>query len=398
MNGSSEAKNLPAKWSKTNNVKWVSPLPGGSGATPIVWGDRVFVSSLDNRTKDLLAICIDRETGRVLWEHVLGIGVDDGGRGKNMASPSPTTDGNLVFFLYGTGDFAAVDFEGKIVWQRNLEKDHGKFDILFGYHSSPTLYNGNLYVGVHQRDRSGAEVNRASFLLAIDPATGKDLFKHIRPNQAPDESQESYSTPIPMEWNGRSEILLIGGDCVSGHNPDTGEEYWRWGQWNPKRINHWRIVPSPVSFDGLVYVCAPKRSPVFAIKAGGNGLLEDEGVAWKSEEATSDVCVPLVYKDRLYVLNGDGRKEVTCLEPKTGKAIWKGELGGDAVFRASLTGADDKIYALSEAGEAVVLKAGDGFEVLHRTMLEEWPCRSSIPVADGRLFIRTAGNLYCVGE
>jgi outer membrane protein assembly factor BamB len=396
LNGSSEAENLPSSWSKTENIKWVAPLPGGSGATPIVLGDRIFLTSLDNRTKSLLAICLDRETGRVLWEKVLGIGGPDKGRGKNMASPSPVTDGNRVFFLYGTGDFAALDLDGNILWQRNLQKDHGKFNILFGYHSSPTFYEGKVYVVVHQRDTSKEEEHRVSFLLAVDPETGKDILKYIRPNQAAEESQESYSTAIPMEWNGRSEILLIGGDCVSGHNPETGAEYWRWGQWNPKKVSHWRVVPSPVFHEGLVYVCAPKKGPVFAVKAGKNGQLEDEGVEWKSEDATSDVCVPLVYENRLYVLNGDRRKDVTCLELKTGKTIWQGELGGDAVYRASLTGADGKIYAINEAGEVVVLRAGDEFEILHRTEMGEELCRSTIAVSDRQLFIRTAENLYCV--
>jgi outer membrane protein assembly factor BamB len=398
MNGSSEAKDLPSSWSKTENVKWVAPLPGGSGATPIVLGNRVFLTSLDNRTTSLLAICLDRETGRVLWEKELGIGGPDKGRGKNMASPSPVTDGKRVFFLFGTGDFAAVDFEGNILWQRNLQDDHGKFDILFGYHSSPTFYKGKVYVVVHQRDRSKNEENRVSFLLAVDPETGKDLFKCIRPNQAAEESQESYSTPIPIEWNGRSQILLIGGDCVSGHDPQTGAEFWQWGQWNPKKIGHWRVVPSPAFYEGLVYVCAPKKGPVFAVKAGENGRLEDEGMVWKSEDATSDVCVPLVCEDRLYVLNGDGKKEVTCLEPKTGKTIWKGELGGDAVYRCSLTGADGKIYTINEDGEVVVLRAGYRFEILHRAEMGEGPCRSTIAVADGQIFIRTAENLYCVGS
>jgi outer membrane protein assembly factor BamB len=398
LNGSSAAKNLPTEWSTTENVKWKAPMPGASGATPILWEDRVYVSSLDNRTKDLVAICLDRNTGEVRWQQTLGIGFSDEGRGKNMASPSPVTDGERVFFLFGSTDLAALDTEGNVLWKKNLEQEHGKFDIMFGFHSSPLLYDGKLYVAVNQRDRSGNEVNRKSFLLALDPATGKEIFKHIRPNTAPDETQEAYTVPIPFEAAGRKEILIFGGEKISGHDPDTGDELWRWGTWNPKGVGHWRVVPSPVTYKNLVYVCAPKDGPVFAVRAGGEGELDDSWIEWKSEEATSDVCVPLVYKDRLYVLNGDGRKDLYCIEPLSGEVIWKGELGGKVVYRASPTGADDKIYVINEEGDVAVVGTGDKFEILNRIEMGEALCRSTIIAADGNLLIRTAENLYCVGK
>lgn len=398
LNGSSAAKNLPTEWSPTENIKWKAPMPGASGATPIIWEDRVFVSSLDNRTKDLLGICLDRNTGEVLWQKSLGIGFSDEGRGKNMASPSPVTDGERVFFLFGSTDLIALDMEGNILWKKNLEQEHGEFDIMFGFHASPLLYDGKLYVAVNQRDRSGNEVNRKSFLLGLDPETGNQIFKQIRPNTAPDETQEAYTIPVPFEGAGRKEILIFGGEKISGHHPETGEEFWRWGTWNPKAVNHWRVVPSPVTYENLVYVCAPKDGPVFAVRGGGEGELDDSWVEWKSKEATSDVCIPLVYKDRLYVFNGDGRKELFCIEPLTGKVIWEGEVGGKSVFRASPTGADDKIYVINEEGEVAILGTGDEFEVINRIEMGEALCRSTIVANGTNLYIRTAENLYCVGE
>lgn len=402
FNGSSPATDLPQVWGATENIIWKVPMPGASGATPAVWKDHVFTTSLDNETKDLLAYGINRATGEVLWKKVLGIGFGDEGRGRNMASPSPVTDGERVIFLFGSSDLVALDFAGNILWSRNLKEEFGGFHILFGYHSSPLLYKGKLYVQVLQRDHpldgpSPDGVPTDSYLLAIDPATGKDLFRHVRPTDAAEESHESYATPIPFTFNGRDEILLFGGDCVSGHNPENGQEFWRWGSWNPAKINHWRVVPSPVTGDGLVYVCAPKGNPVYAIKAGGNGQLTDEAIAWKLEKNTSDVCVPLVYRERIYVLDGD-KKALTCMDAKSGEVKWSKRLGGNAVFRGSPTGADGSIYLISENGEVFVVAAADEYKLLSRFSMGEEPCRASIAVAGNQLFIRTGMGLYCVGK
>jgi outer membrane protein assembly factor BamB len=400
FNGSSPATGLPEVWSVTANISWKVPMPGAAGATPIIWKDHVFVTSLDNETKDLIAFCIKRSSGEVLWKKVLGIGFGDEGRGRNMASPSPVTDGERVIFLFGSTDLVALDFQGNILWSRNLKQDYGEFNVLFGYHSSPLLYQGKLYVQVLQRDHplDGPAVEGSpieSFLLALDPATGRELFRHVRPTDAVEESHESYATPIPFIHNGRAEILLFGGDCVSGHNPETGVEYWRWGSWNPTKINHWRVVPSPVTSEGLVHVCAPKGNPVFAIKAGGQGQLGDDAVVWHLDKNTSDVCVPLVYQDRIYVLDGD-KKALTCMEVKTGVVKWIERLRGDGVFRGSPTGADGRVYLINEEGEVIVLAASDEFKVLARFSMGEPPCRSSISVAGKQLFVRTGQNLYCV--
>ncbi|NUN98560.1 MAG: PQQ-binding-like beta-propeller repeat protein, partial [Candidatus Omnitrophica bacterium] len=221
--------------------------------------------------------------------------------------------------------------------------------------------------------------------------------KVTRPTDAVLESHETYSTPMPYTWGDRREILIVGGDCVTGHDPGSGAELWRWGSWNPAKITHWRIVPSLAAMEGFIYVCAPKGSPVFAINAGGKGKLSDDAIAWKLEQNTSDVCVPLIYRDRIYVLDGDGRV-LTCMDPRTGEVKWAEELEGTATIKASATGADGKIYIIDEEGTVFVLAAGDRFRILSKVEMGEGLCRSSIPVADGQLFIRTAENLYCVGD
>ncbi|HUT32924.1 MAG TPA: PQQ-binding-like beta-propeller repeat protein [Planctomycetota bacterium] len=405
FNGSTTETNLPATFSETENVLWTTPLPGSSGATPIVWGGRIFLPSVDASTGDLLALCVDAKTGKVLWRNKTG--KDRPGPRNNMASPSAVTDGKSVWFYYGTASLFAFDFEGKELWTRDLEKDHGHNALMFGYSSSPLLYQGRLYIVAIRSKRQDAyraappskEVS-GSYLLAIDPATGKDLWKHVRATDAVGEAQESYSTAIPREVGGRAEILVYGADYMTAHDPATGKELWRWGGYNPKKTNHWRTVPSPVVADDIVIAVGPKFSTLFALRPKGEGRLGDDIVAWRFEKRTPDASTPLFYKGRLYFLDDD-RRVITCVDPKTGEQKWQGELAGRAVIRAAITGADDKLYTISELREATVLAAGDEFRILHTTKLGATGrafTRSSIVAAGGRLLVRTGENLYCIAR
>ncbi|MGD0090072.1 MAG: PQQ-binding-like beta-propeller repeat protein [Planctomycetota bacterium] len=410
FNGSSNETGLPATFSKTENIAWVCPMPGRAGGTPIIWDDSIFVCSGDAKTKDLLALCINRKDGSIRWKKVVATGADRqplNGRNNNMCAPSAITDGKTAWFYYGTGDLAAFDFDGNPVWARNLQKDLGTFAIMWGYGCSALLYKDKLYVPVLQCNKQvylpGPDKNapRDSFLLAVDPKTGKDLWKAQRPSDAVNESLESYATPMPLEGANRAEILVFGGDCITGHNPENGEEYWRCGGFNPARQGDLRVVPSPVSAGGLVFIPPPKhRNPFFAVKAGGSGNVTQTNVAWKlGKEFSPDVCTSLVYKDMLYVLDGDAAKRnVLCLDPKTGTQKWIGQLPGNAVYWASLTAADGKMYCINEAGQVVVLAAGDEFKLLATVPLGDSVCYSSIAIAQKRLFIRTGQNLYCVGK
>jgi outer membrane protein assembly factor BamB len=403
FNGSSDARGLPDKLDKSSEI-WAAKLPGPGAGTPIVWENRVFVSALDQQSQKLLALCLDRKDGRVLWRKEVGQG-NFTNRRNNHASPSPLTDGKTVFFYYGNGDLAAFDMDGNALWSRNIEKQFGPFYYQWTYGSSPLLYEGKLFIQVLHRDvpahgPAPAGGQRAdSYLLAIDPQTGKDLWKHVRPEEANAESKESYGTPMPFDGSGRKEIVVIGGDVVTGHDPETGKEFWRFGGWNPDKIGHWRIVPSVVTAEGLAIACAPKDGPVMAIKAGGNGDITSTHAAWISREFDSDVCVPLYYKGQLYVLDGDSKK-LFCVDLKTGKIKWQGSLGGRDVFRASPTGADNKIYCMNERAEVWVLSADEPFKVLYKGDLggADWPTRSTIAVSDGNVFVRTSAMLYCFGK
>ncbi|MSU58933.1 MAG: hypothetical protein EXS35_12335 [Pedosphaera sp.] len=406
FNGSSPEKNLPDDFSKTNNVKWVAGLPGPSAATPIVWGDTVFISSTDSKTKTLRALAFNRKTGKELWSHEItqAFGQDNN---SNFASPSPTTDGKLVYFLYGTGDLVAFDFKGRKVWSRNLEKDYGQFAYQWTYGASPTLFDGRLYlqvlnrdVPVHGRGRKDGPID--SYLLALEPKTGKEIWKHVRPSDAAQESKEAYSTPIPFTVKGVSEILISGGDCLTGHDAKTGRELWRWGSWNPTRIGHWRLVPSPVGTETGAVVCAPKGEPVFTVKHGLKGNLDDSALAWTSaeREVSSDVSTPLYYQGRLYILNGE-KRTIARVDPATGKPDWIGDLNSRIKIESSATAADGKIYFQNFKGEVFIVAAEKEFKLVRTIPMGDDGddrLRAAIALADGNLFIRTGSKLYCIGR
>lgn len=420
FNGSTTEKNLPTTFSRTENVVWTAAMPGPSGATPVVWGDYVFVSSTDDTAKTCVAIALDRKTGKELWRVKVadGAGKD---RMSTFSNSSPVTDGKHVWFFYGNGEMVSFDMKGKEVWRRNIEKDYGQFAFQWTFSTSPLLHDGRLYLQVLQRDvpvngRGRKDGPNESYLLALDPATGKELWKVLRPAEASQESLEAFTTPTPYKHAGREELLIAGGDCISGHDPDTGKEYWRWGTWNPTRIGHWRLVPSPTAGAGIVLACAPKDSPIYAVKLGGKGTLATTtDLAWQSyvqnTEATnqaarsldtrdlsSDVPTPLFYEGRFYVLNGNKRK-LLCVEP-SGKIVWSGELGRGN-FQSSPTAADGKIYMMNFPGEVFVVQAGGNeFKLLHSAPMAEGEntLRASIPISQGQLFIRTSKTLYCVAN
>lgn len=406
FDGSTPEKNLADDFSKTDKVKWVAELPGPSAATPIVWGDTVFISSTEIKTRTLRAMAFNREGGKLLWNVEVAQGFNQDNN-SNFASPSPTTDGKLVYFLYGTGDLVAFDFKGNKVWLRSLEKDYGQFAYQWTYGASPTLFEDKLFVQVLHRDvpvhgRGRKDGPGESYLLALDPTTGKELWKQVRPSDAAQESMEAYSTPIPFKVKGVTEILISGGDCLTGHNAKTGQELWRWGSWNPTRIGHWRLVPSPVGTEFGALVCAPKGGSVFTVKHGLKGNLDDAALAWKSEDrdVSSDVCTPLYYQGRLYILNGD-RKTIARVDPATGKADWVGDLGTRLKFESSPTGADGKIYFQNFKGEVFIVAADTEFKLIRTIPMGDEGddrLRATIAVSDGDLFIRTGSKLYCIGR
>ena len=399
FNGASDETDLPDHLD-LEKATWVAPLPGPSGATAVISSGRVFVSSMVSGGDEFVAICLDEKTGERLWQKT--VGSDDRRYPRNnLCSPSPVADGEKAVFTYGTGHITCFDYAGKQLWARNLETEFGNLALQFGYSNSPLLLDGRLYVIVLRRDRPyrepPADGPLDSFMLAVDPNTGETLWKQDRPTNAFDEGFETYSTPIPFAREGRTEVLNTGADFITANDPVSGRELWRFEYWT-RKIRDSRVIPSLVTGDGLIFGTRHKNQGLFALQPPKGE--EPARILWEFRDAAPDCCTPLFYKGRLYVLDGmRNGKVVTCLEPGTGRQFWQGVIGGRGPWRASLAAGDDKLYAINETGETVVLQAGDQeFKVLYSGKTDQTPIQSSIAIANKRLFIRTAQNLYAITE
>jgi outer membrane protein assembly factor BamB len=403
MNGSSEEVNLPVTWSKTKNVAWIANLPDLGSATPIISGGRVFISSTDEKNNNLLALCFDVKTGMPLWQKKISESSRQAPN-NNLATPSPVTNGKYVYFLYGSGDLAALDYEGNIIWSRNIEDEYGNISQKYGYSSSPLLFENKLYILVLRRDtsyRSPKGSNLDSFILALDAVKGEKIWKEIRESDVREESLDSYTSPILFQNGRRTEIINIGASYVTSNDAGTGKEIWRYRYpENPTKKGMDRNITSISIGEGLIYAIPPRGElGLFAINSNKEGTLTDDDIKWRFKGPAPDCSTPLFYKGNVYVLADRTGGVLTCIDAKTGKQKWQGKLGGDDPWWASVTAGDDKLYCISEKAEAVVLQAGgEEFKVLSRIKMEDAPVQSSIAIAEGRLFIHTASKLYCIAE
>jgi outer membrane protein assembly factor BamB len=310
-------------------------------------------------------------------------------RKQNMSSPSPVTDGKNVWVMTGTGVLKAFDFTGNELWAREIQKDYGRFGLNWGYASSPLLYEDALFVQVLH----GMKTDDPSYLLRIDKKTGKTIWRVERPTNAISESPDSYTTPALVRQGNSVEIVITGGDCVTGHDPATGKELWRANGLNPDNNPNYRIVASPVVYENIVY--APTRvKPLLALQAGGRGDVTRSSRLWAFEHGP-DVPTPVTDGKYFYVV--DDRGVMWCLDAKTGQEIWGPQRIKPATYSSSLVLADDKLYVTNEEGLTTVLKAGPKFEVLAENKLNDYTL-SSPAISDGQIFIRTAQYLYCIGK
>ncbi|MPY86879.1 MAG: PQQ-binding-like beta-propeller repeat protein [Luteitalea sp.] len=385
-NGVSAEKGLPVSWSTTENIAWKLTMPEFSGSTPIVWGERIFLNTADG--DELQLWVLDRAKGDVLWKRTLGSG-NFKIRKQNMSSPSPITDGEQVWVMTGTGILKAFDFNARELWSRDIQKDYGAFGLNWGYASSPLLYDGALFVQVLH----GMKTDDPSYVLRIDAKTGKTVWRIERPTPAIRESPDSYATPALLQYDDAAEIVVVGGDVVTAHDPDSGKELWRSGGLNPENNPFNRIVASPVVVDNIVY--APSREkPLLAIKGGGRGDITDTHRLWSFDRGP-DVPTPVTDGKYFYVVNDRGIAH--CLDAKTGKVVWGPERLQPGTYSSSPVLADGKIYATNEDGLVSVFKAGPTFEVLAENALDDY-CLSSPAVSDGQIFIRTTKYLWAIGE
>jgi outer membrane protein assembly factor BamB len=331
---------------------------------------------------------VDRTRGSVLWKKYL-----TGGNFKinkqNMSSPSPVTDGTSVYVMTGNGILKGFDFSGNEIWARDIQKDYGRFGLNWGYASSPLLFEDALYVQVLH----GMKTRDPSYLLRIDKKTGKTVWRVERPTEAIRESPDSYTTPALLRYGDKVEIVVSGGDCVTGHDPATGKEIWRGNGFNPQKDPAYRVIASPVVYDGVVYTPTRVR-PLQAFRAGGKGDITETHRLWTFQNGP-DVPTPVTDGIYFYVVNDRGI--VWCLNAKTGKEIWGPQRIQHGVYSASPVLADGKIYVTSEDGVTTVFRAGPKFELLAENNLDDYSL-SSPAISAGQIFLRTAQFLYCIGK
>jgi outer membrane protein assembly factor BamB len=386
LTGFSPERNLPLRWSTTDNVAWSVDLPAHGASTPIVGAGKVFLSVPEGDTVNLW--CLDRRDGKLLWKRPVGSSVGHANQKHNMASPSAVIDGRRVVAMTGSGALKAFDPDGRELWARDLPKEYGAFGLNWGYGSSPLLFEGGLYVQVLH----GMKTDDPSYLLRLDPATGRNVWKVERATPAIRESPDSYTTPTPVRTGGKVEIVVTGGDVVTGHDPETGKELWRAGGLNPDSNPYYRIVASPVAVGDIVV--APTRvKPMLALRAGGRGDVSTTHRAWSYDQGP-DVPTPATDGTYVYVVNDKGI--VSCLEGKTGRVLYGPQRIALGTYSSSPVVADGKVYITNEEGLTTVLKAGPAFEVLAENSVGDFVLAT--PAVDGgQILLRTSKKLYCIG-
>jgi outer membrane protein assembly factor BamB len=386
LNGLSGETNLPVKWSKTENIAWKLPVPERSGATPIVWGDHVFLNIGEGR--NLAVWSVNRNTGAVQWKRPLG-GGNVRMMKQQMSSPSPVTDGTTVWVMTGTGLLRAFDFAGKELWLRDLQKDYGRFGIQWGYASSPLLHEDSLYVQVLH----GMHTDDPSYVLRIHKASGKTLWRVERPTKARQESPDAYTTPALLRYKGVTEIVISGGDVVTGHDQATGKELWRADGLNPNNDGNYRVVASPL-VHGETIVAPSRERPLLVLRAGGRGDVSRSHVMWRFNQGPD---VPSPVSDGTYLYSINDRGIMFCLDLKTGSSVYGPQRLRNATYSGSPVLADGKIYITDEDGVTTVVRAGPKFEKLAENDFAEYTL-SSPAVSEGQIFIRTDTALYAIGS
>jgi outer membrane protein assembly factor BamB len=395
-----EARNLAVSWTATENVLWRTPLPSWSAATPIVWGDTVFITSAeqgfvppirgasgDLRHDKIFLLAIHRKDGSVRWQRQ----IDSGNqlyRKQNSASPSPITDGKNVWIMTGNGKLACVTWDGKEVWKRDIQADYGRFGLNHGYASTPLLHGDRLYIEVLH----GMKTDDPSYVFAVNKNSGKTLWKVERPTDAISESPDNYATPQIAMVGGKPQLVISGGDYVTGHDLDTGRELWRIGGFNPTNNPANRTIASSLVIGGHVFTPSTRGRPFIAFRAGGSGNITGKTGLWKNDLG-ADVPTPTTDGKYIYVLRDNGA--LNCLEALTGKVVYEGQRTEPGTYSSSPLLADGKIYCVSEEGTTTVVKAGPAFEILAVNKLDSHTLASPVAVGN-QIFIRTADYLYCI--
>ena len=372
--GTTSEKNLPVEWSTTKNLRWKAPLKGAGASSPIVWNEFVFLTASEGRLNDQLFVyCYHRDDGRVVWQtRLLGSAPTDLYPPGGMAVPTPVTDGRRLFVLFGTGDLACLDFEGKPLWIRSLAEEYGPFRNRWGMATSPILVEDSLIVQVDHWSES--------YLLAIDPATGGNRWKTLR------EASVNWSTPLPVRLKDRTQLVTCGSYFVRGYDAKTGTQLW----WT-EGLGMQCIPTAVVEKDSIIASSGESTLAIHLDRRTGD--VSKSNIAWTNKKANAFIPSPLVRQGLVYVSADKGI--VTCLDVRTGKQVWKERLGEE--YHASPVSADEKIYFVSKQGVTHVIRAGRTFELLAENDLGETVVASPA-LSNGRIYIRGDKHLFCVGN
>lgn len=377
-------------------------MPGQGGATPAVWGDKMFVTSADG--DNLVLICLNTKDGEVLWRKTVTSGNKNarGGEG-NSASPSPSTDGKHVWVFFGTGALACYDAEGNETWKFDVGERFGELDIQFGMTSTPVLDGDHLYLQlIHGAMRRGDDT-RTGKVIKLDKLTGETVWEYDRITDAPFECKHSYASPFIYEDANQKFLVVHGADCTTAHSLETGEELWRFAGLNgPTAINPreqditFRFVASPAAAQGRIVIPTAKRGPTVALKVNEalKGVLPEntDATEWILP-VTPDVSIPLIVDDLVYMLHKDGKLQ--CVELETGSEVYF-ERTHTVQHRVSPIYADGHIYFCGKDGMCTVVKAGRDFEIVASNDMNGEAITASPVVADGTLYIRTYDAVYAI--
>jgi len=412
--GNGDGQNPPTNWDagKNTNIVWKTEIPGLAHASPVVWGDKLFVvtavsgapkgkfrhglygdvdSDTDLSKHAWKVYCLDKKTGKILWERAASEGVPKVKRHikSSHASPSPVTDGKYVVAFFGSEGLFCYDFDGKLVWKQDLGVlDSGWFfdpDYQWGMASSPIIYKDRVIVQ--------CDLQKGSFIAAFDVKTGKQLWKTQR-NEIP-----SWGSPTIFESKGKAMVVTNATKRIRGYDPMTGKELFELSG------NSEVTVGTPVVGHDLVFVTAgyPPIQPIYAIKPTASGDISlaegkesNDHIAWSKKRGGTYMPTPIVYGDHLYTCSNNG--VLTCYDARTGERIYQQRIAGQSSsFTASPIAADGKLYFAGEDGDVFVVKAGTQYELIATNPIGE-VIMATPAISEGMIFVRTISHVYGIAD
>jgi len=387
--GAAAGVGFPAAWSPEKNLLWKAVLPGPGSSTPAVWGDHVLLTcAIEGRNA---VVCLGRD-GRERWRRTLGAAKPGKNQKASGANPSPVTDGTHVWAYFKSGELACLAVaDGTVAWSTNLQERFGEDTLWWDLGTSPVLTEKGVVVAVMQ---SGP-----SYLAAFGRGDGALLWKHDRLLDAPEESAQSYTTPIVAPGDAAkgepAEVLFVlGADHVTAHDAATGRELWRVGGLNPGRERFFRSIASPVLAGDLVIAPYARGATLTAIRRGGSGDVTASHVAWTRKDVGSDVPTPVVDGGRLWVCNDKGH--VACLDVASGAPRWQGDLPKHRLaYSSSPVLVEGRVVFIREDGHATILRAGDALEILGTGEVDGALTVATPVCVDGRVLVRTLDALWC---